>query len=500
MALSFLAGDDRARLTAIQKSQAIIEFSPDGRIQSANPNFLAAMGYGLDEIRGKHHSMFVDAAYRDSADYKAFWAALNRGEHQAAQFKRFGKGGREVWLEASYNPVVNRAGRVTAVLKCATDISAEKASVAELQGKVAALERSQAVIEFELDGTIIGANENFLSAIGYRLDEIRGKHHSMFVDPAEVQGRDYKAFWEALRRGEYQAGQYRRLGKGGRIVWLEASYNPILDPDGKPWRVMKIATDLTARKAANAALADSFERSVKGLVDAVAASANHVQGTATSLAAAAEEASHQTATVSTASEELAASVNEISRQIAESTRVVATAVDQAAKSEGMVSDLLAAAQKIGEVTQIITEIAGQTNLLALNATIEAARAGEAGKGFAVVASEVKSLATQTARATEEISGQIRGIQDSSQHTAAAIREIGQIINQVSEIGTSISGAVEEQSVATREVAENIDGVAVATADTGRSSADMLGVSQTLAGQAEDLEGRVTAFLGEVRAM
>ena len=129
MALSFLAGDDRARLTAIQKSQAIIEFSPDGRIQSANPNFLAAMGYGLDEIRGKHHSMFVDAAYRDSADYKAFWAALNRGEHQAAQFKRFGKGGREVWLEASYNPVVNRAGRVTAVLKCATDISAEKASV-----------------------------------------------------------------------------------------------------------------------------------------------------------------------------------------------------------------------------------------------------------------------------------------------------------------------------------------------------------------------------------
>jgi methyl-accepting chemotaxis protein len=356
------------------------------------------------------------------------------------------------------------------------------------------------VIEFDLDGTVITANDNFLSVMGYRLEEIKGKHHSLFVEPAYRESAEYRQFWEKLRRGEYQAAQYKRIGKGGKEVWIEASYNPIMDLNGRPWKVVKFATDLTKRKEQNLALANDFETGVKALVQEVATSAKGMESTAQSLAAAAEQTNQQSSTVSAATEELSASVNEIARQIAESTRVVGVAVNEAKKSEQMVSDLVIAAQKIGEVTQIINDIASQTNLLALNATIEAARAGEAGKGFAVVASEVKSLANQTAKATDEIAQQIKGIQDSSETTAQGIREIGQIIAQVSEISTSISSAVEEQSAATKEVSANINGVTQAAQETGHSSTTVLNVAQGLSSQAGSLESRVDAFLKSVRAM
>jgi len=499
MAISVFGGDAAAKLAALDKSQAVIEFNMDGTIITANANFLAAMGYALSEIKGKHHSMFCDPAYVATADYREFWAKLNRGEFQAAQYKRFGKGGKEIWIEASYNPLL-RGGKAYKVVKYATDISKMKAEQADLAGKIEAIGRSQAVIEFTLDGTIITANDNFLQTLGYTLAEIQGKHHSMFADPAYAASAEYKAFWAKLGRGEYDAGQYKRLGKGGKEVWIEASYNPILDQNGRPCKVVKFATDLSQRKEQNRALAQDFEKGVKALVQEVSASAKGMEGTAQSLAAAAEQTNQQSSTVSSASEELAASVNEISRQIAESMRVVGTAVNEAKRSEQMVSDLVSAAQKIGEVTQIINDIASQTNLLALNATIEAARAGEAGKGFAVVASEVKSLANQTAKATEEIAQQIKGIQDSSQTTAGAIREIGQIIAQVSEISTSISSAVEEQSAATKEVSVNINGVTQAAQETGQSSSSVLNVAQALTQQAASLEDRVDQFLQSVRAM
>jgi methyl-accepting chemotaxis protein len=499
--MSFLSfgGDAAAKLAALDKSQATIEFNMDGTIITANANFLNAMGYSLDEIKGKHHSIFVDPATRDSAEYREFWAGLNRGEFKAAQYKRFGKGGKEVWIEASYNPLV-KGGKPYKVVKYATDVSRQKAEYADLLGKVEAIGRSQAVIEFELDGTIITANENFLKTLGYTLGEIKGKHHRMFVEPGDRESTEYRQFWERLGRGEFQAGQYKRIAKGGREVWIEASYNPIMDLNGRPWKVVKFATDLTKRKDENQALAAEFENGVKSMVRTVASSAQDMETTAQSLAAASEQTNQQSSTVSAATEELAASVNEIARQIAESTRVVGVAVNEAKKSERMVSDLVTAAQKIGDVTQIITDIASQTNLLALNATIEAARAGEAGKGFAVVASEVKSLANQTAKATEEIEQQIKGIQESSQTTANAIREIGQIIAQVSEISTSISGAVEEQSAATKEVSVNIGGVTQAAQDSGRSSSNVLSVAQSLSQQAGDLEEKVDQFLAKVRAM
>jgi methyl-accepting chemotaxis protein len=499
MSLSVFGGDSTAKLAALDKSQATIEFNMDGTIITANANFCAAVGYDLAEIKGKHHSMFCDPAYAAGAEYREFWAKLNRGEFQAAQYKRFGKGGKEIWIEASYNPLL-RGGKPYKVVKYATDISKQKALLADLQGKIEAIGRSQAVIEFDLNGTILTANDNFLQTLGYTLAEIQGKHHSMFAEPAYAASAEYKAFWAKLGRGEYDAGQYRRLGKGGKEVWIEASYNPILDQNGRPFKVVKFATDLSKRKEQNRALAQDFENGVKSLVQEVSTSAKGMEGTAQSLAAAAEQTNQQSSTVSSATEELAASVNEISRQISESTRVVGIAVNEAKKSEQMVSDLVTAAQKIGEVTQIINDIASQTNLLALNATIEAARAGEAGKGFAVVASEVKSLANQTAKATEEIAQQIKGIQDSSQTTATAIREIGQIISQVSEISTSISGAVEEQSAATKEVSSNINGVSQAAQETGHSSSTVLNVAQSLTQQAGQLEVRVDDFLKSVRAM
>jgi methyl-accepting chemotaxis protein len=498
MALSLFGGDAAARLTALDKSQAIIEFAMDGTIITANANFLNAMGYTLAEIKGKHHSIFVEPAYKESPEYRAFWQKLNQGEYQAAQYKRIGKGGTEVWIEGSYNPLLGSNGKPFKVVKYATVVSRQKAEFADLQGKVDAINRSQAVIEFELDGTIITANENFLKAMGYSLAEIKGRHHSMFVDPSERDSAAYKQFWEKLRRGEYQAAQYRRIGKGGNVVWLQASYNPVMDLNGRPWKVVKFATDITAQKARDD-LAMAFVNGASSVIKKVASSALQMQSTAESMAAATHQTNQQSTTVSAATEQLAASVNEIARQIVESSRVVGIAVTQAKDSERMVGELVVAAQKVGDVTKIINDIAGQTNLLALNATIEAARAGEAGKGFAVVASEVKSLANQTAKATEEIAQHIKGIQDSSSTTAQAINEIGKIISQVSEISASISGAVEEQSAATKEVSVNIAGVTKAAEETGASSSTVLAISQSLSEDANGLEHKVEEFLAKTRA-
>ena len=237
-----------AETAAISRSQAVIEFKLDGTVITANENFLNVLGYTLAEIQGKNHSMFVTPAVRGSAAYREFWAGLNRGEFQAAQYKRIGKGDREVWIQASYNPILYGNGKPISVIKFATDITAQKKQGMEDAGKIAAIVRAQAVIEFEMDGTIITANQNFLDALGYTLAEIKGKHHSMFVEPGARDGAGYRDFWASLNRGDFQSAEYKRIGKGGREVWILATYNPILDEDGKPFRVVKFATDVTRQK------------------------------------------------------------------------------------------------------------------------------------------------------------------------------------------------------------------------------------------------------------
>ena len=487
-------------LDALNQSQAIIEFEMDGTIIRANQNFLNVMGYTLEEIQGKHHSMFAEPEFAASQEYKDFWTALNQGQFQAAQYRRLGKGGKEVWIEASYNPILGPDKKPFKVVKFATDITDRQMEYSNLNGQVDAINRSQAVIEFEMDGTIIRANQNFLDVMGYTLEEIQGKHHSMFAEPEFAASQEYKDFWVLLNEGKFQAAQYKRLGKDGKEVWIEASYNPILDPNGNPFKVIKFATDLTPRKEANLKMAGDFEDNVLNVVKSVSSSAQSTQSSANGLAAAAEQTNNQCNAVASASEELSASVNEISAQVAKSLQVVQDAVEKAMSSEKQVDSLVQTAKKIGEITSLISDIADQTNLLALNATIEAARAGDAGKGFAVVASEVKALATDTTKATEEINSQIQDIQNTSEATAASIKDILSVINQVSEMSTSISSAVEEQSAATSEVSSNISQVQVASAETGETSTQLLDTSQQLSDLSNQLEERVVAFLQDVRQM
>ena len=251
--------DALAQADAISKSQAVIEFNMDGTIVTANQNFLDAMGYKLPEIAGKHHAIFMSGEMRDSAEYRAFWADLNLGKYKAGDFKRVDRGGRDVWIQASYNPIMDSNGKAVKVIKFATDITSQKIRSMEDAGKIAAIGRAQAVIEFNLDGTIITANDNFLSCMGYSLAEIQGKHHSMFVAPSERDSRAYREFWETLNRGEFRTGEYKRFGKGGREIWILASYNPILDDAGRPFKVVKFASDVTAEKLKAADFAGQIE-------------------------------------------------------------------------------------------------------------------------------------------------------------------------------------------------------------------------------------------------
>src|SRR5207237_393056 len=401
--------DFGAQVAAISRSQAVIEFNMDGTIVTANDNFLNALGYSLPEIQGKHHSIFVAPEERDSAAYREFWAKLNRGEYQAAEYKRIGKGGKEVWIQASYNPVFDQNGKPFKVVKFATDVTAQKLRNADLAGQIAAIGKSQAVIEFELDGTVINANDNFLQALGYTLSEIKGRNHSMFVDPSERDSQAYRNFWAALNRGEYQAAEYKRIGKGGREVWIQASYNPILDLNGRPFKVVKYATDVTRQ-----VLVRMGNERVRGMMESVAAGA----------------------------EGLNASIRESSEAMTKSRETAIGAADRVASADSQAKRLSEATQAMSGIVELIGNITGQINLLALNATIESARAGDAGRGFAVVASEVKNLATQAKAATDKIGAEIAGLNGISSEVVNALNAIKAEIQNVSEYVTSTAAAVE----------------------------------------------------------
>ena len=210
--------DMRGQIAAIGKSNAVIEFQLDGTILTANDNFLQTLGYTLEEVRGKHHSIFVDPVHARTPEYRQFWEKLGRGEFDSGRYKRIAKGGKEIWIQASYNAILDRSGRPFKVVKFATDITAQKMRDMDVEGQLAAINKAQAVIEFTLDGKILHANQNFLNALGYTLDEIRGQHHSMFVEPAYRQSAEYRMFWEKLGRGEFESNQYQRFGKGGKEI------------------------------------------------------------------------------------------------------------------------------------------------------------------------------------------------------------------------------------------------------------------------------------------
>ncbi len=419
-----------AQADAISRVQAVIEFNLDGTIVAANDNFLAALGYRLEEIVGKHHRMFVTQEEQSGPAYQEFWSRLNSGQFQSGEFRRVAKGGRDVWILASYNPVLDEKGKPFKVVKFATDVTAEKLRSADLGGQIAAIHKSQAVIEFNLDGTILTANENFQRTLGYSLAELQGRHHSMFVEDAERSGDSYRAFWAALNRGEYQAGEFKRVGRGGKEVWIQASYNPILDLDGKPFKVVKYASDITRQ-----VLVRMGNEKVRGMMESVAAG----------------------------SEELNASVREISEAMTKSRETATGAVERVASADQQAQRLTAAAQAMSGIVELIDNITGQINLLALNATIESARAGEAGRGFAVVASEVKSLANQAKQATDKIGQEIDNLNNISGDVVSALTTIKQAIDHVSEYVTSTAAAIEEQSTVTSEMSNSMQRAAAEAA-------------------------------------
>jgi methyl-accepting chemotaxis protein len=449
----------QATLSALDKSQAIIEFNMDGTIITANQNFLNALGYKLEEIRGQHHSMFVSEKEKNSAEYRQFWESLNQGKYQAAEYLRIGKGGKEIWIQATYNPVLGSNGKPFKVIKFATDITARKMQNADYEGQLQAISKSQAVIEFKLDGTVITANQNFLSALGYSLEEIRGQHHRMFVGEKEKNSAAYRQFWEALARGEFQAAEYLRIGKGGREIWIQASYNPIFDYNGRPFKVVKYATDITKTvedRIRKSAIQKTLDADISLITEAIQNTNDQVASAASS----STQTSTNVQAVASAAEELVASVKEIGRRVDEASHISTRAVQQGTRTNEIVSGLSAATERIGQVVELINSIASQTNLLALNATIEAARAGDAGKGFAVVAQEVKALASQTAKATADIAAQIATVQSGTNDAVGAIKEITNIIGNISDISTGIAAAVEEQTAVTQDISSNMQTAAV----------------------------------------
>lgn len=487
---------------ALNRVQAVIEFDLQGRILHANENFLRTVGYRLDEIQGQHHRMFCEPAYAASPAYQAFWAKLGNGEFDSGEYKRIGKGGREVWIRASYNPVLDANGTPYKVIKFATDITEERGRQAEFESKVRAMDLAQAVIEFNLDGTVLTANDNFLKTLGYSLDDIRGQHHRMFCEPDYVASPAYQDFWAKLNRGEFDAGRYKRLGRGAREVWIQATYNPILDANGRPYKVVKFATDITQQVELEASVkrrAEDDQRKVAQLLDTVNRAAagdltgeiavagtdpidqladgirhmmddlrgviGKVVNSAGEFSGASHDIAERANTVATGAQALGATVEEMNASIEELTASINSiadntkGADQLAKSTQQEAETGARAiarsveamelinkssEDIGEIVKVIGEIAGQTNLLAFNAAIEAARAGEHGLGFSVVADEVRKLAERSSQATKEIS---KLINESTKRVAQG----SEVSRQAGEAFEKIVGGVSRTTQAISEI-------------------------------------------------
>lgn len=459
---------------AVNASQAVITFAPDGTILDANQNFLTVMGYAATDVVGQHHRMFMPAGEAETPAYATFWRNLAAGEFQMAAFKRIGRGGREVWIRASYNPVFDRNGRVVSVVKIATDVTADRRKANDAAGQIAALERSQAVIEFDLTGRVLRANDNFLRILGYRSDEVVGEHHRCFVEEREAASAEYAKFWRELVSGGFRSGTFKRISKRGDEVWIEATYNTVYDLNGRPEKVVKFAMDVTARMRLLEAVRESvaemhgasaeLARVSRSLTQTATATSDEVAG-----AERAAEAVHARAqAVSTSTDEITHNIERIAHAASEAARVATSAVAAAAGASAIVHELGRSSAEIGKVVKVITGIAHQTNLLALNATIEAARAGVAGQGFAVVANEVKELARDTARATEEISTKVEAIQHNTVQAIDAIANISGVIEQIDGIQRGIASSVDQQTRSMGEVASSVADAATRTSQIHRA--------------------------------
>ncbi|NBZ86285.1 methyl-accepting chemotaxis protein [Stagnihabitans tardus] len=432
--------DYEGKVRAIDRSQAVIEFDMNGKVLAANQNFVDFIGYPLDKIIGQNHRIFVPRDMAESEAYRSFWAKLGQGEFDAGVYLRIDAQGRERFIRASYNPVFDMDGKPLKVVKFATDITEQRQRDTEFASKFQAIDRSQAVIEFDLEGNILTANENFLRVSGYSLREIKGQHHAMFCTPEHIRSQEYRDFWLDLGRGQTRHGRYHRVGKYGRDLWIQAAYSPLLDHHGKPVGVIKYAHDITDQVQLENLIREKAA-AMQGSVDKLTGSISHINGS-THLA---KKLSTETKT--NASTGFEALNNAIS------------AIELIAKSSS----------EIAEMVKVVSDIANQTNLLAFNAAIEAARAGEYGVGFSVVADEVRKLAEKSSAAAMQISRMIgestSRVNLGTERSDAARQAFGRIVSSVEETARSIddiSTSAQEQETVSREVVGQISTLAAVT--------------------------------------
>jgi methyl-accepting chemotaxis protein len=512
--------DLRGKVAAFSSRTPMIEYDLDGNILDANDTWERATGFRVSEVRGKHHRMFVPAEERDTAEYRTFWEKLRQGEVQAAVYRRVAKDGRPIWVEATFYPVRNLHGKWFKVVTCIVDITERMMTLADGAGQLAAINKAQCVFDLDMNGVVLGANENFLRAFGYSLDELKGQHHDVLVESGERDKADYRTLWSRLARGEYESGKFRRRARDGREVWVQASYNPILDASGKPFKIVGYATDITLRVqlaeqlrnavaqtqsvVTSAAAGDLTQRipmegktgelatlsgGVNSLIDVMAGLVRQIQTTAGEVQSAADAISDGNHNLSQRTDEQAASLEETAssmEQMATTVRQTAdnashanqlaiAACGQAEKGGAVVGSAVAAmsginasSSKIADIIGVIDSIAFQTNLLALNAAVEAARAGEQGRGFAVVASEVRSLAGRSATAAREIKALIEDSVAKIAEGSRLVDESGQTLIGIVEAVRKVAAIVAEIAAASREQSSGIEQVnkAVTRMDEG----------------------------------